>query len=382
MQITNEFEVDILKVIIAGGGTAGHINPGLAIAKYIRQKQREPQILFIGTRRGLETKLVPKEGFDLELINVRGFKRKLSFGNLLTLKELLQGILQARRIFKKFKPDVVIGTGGYVCGPVVFVASRMGIPTLIHEQNVFPGITNKILSRFANVTAISFKESETYFTGAKRIVYTGNPVRSEILLADKQTARSRLNMNSQKPLVIVVGGSLGAEKINETVCLMILKYFREESFNLIFATGNSQFEKMKKMLSGFANESVNIVPYIYDAANVYASADLMVCRAGAITCSELAVLGLPSIMVPSPNVVANHQEYNARSLEKQGASVVILEKDLNEDLLYKQITGLLKDREQLSKMSKNAKRMGTVNATDKIYSLILGIMGKSDGPKA
>jgi UDP-N-acetylglucosamine--N-acetylmuramyl-(pentapeptide) pyrophosphoryl-undecaprenol N-acetylglucosamine transferase len=382
MRITNESEVGTLKVIISGGGTAGHINPGLAIAKYIQQTQRNSQIVFIGTRRGLETKLVPKEGFELKLINVRGFKRKLSFENLLTLKELLQGILQARRILKKFKPDVVIGTGGYVCGPVVFVASRMGIPTLIHEQNAFPGITNKILSRFASVTAISFKESETYFTGAKRLVYTGNPVRSEILLADKQIARSRLNINSQKPLVVVVGGSLGAEKINETVCLMILKYFKEESFNLIFATGNSQFEKTKKMLAGFTSESVSIVPYIYDAANIYASADLMVCRAGAITCSELTALGLPSIMIPSPNVVENHQEHNARSLEKQGASVVILEKDLNEDLLYKQITGLLKDREQLSKMSKNAKRMVIVNATEKIYSLILEIMKKSNDSKA
>jgi len=364
-----------VRIIIAGGGTAGHINPGLAIAKHIMQKQSDSQILFIGTHRGLENSLVPREGFELKLIKVKGFKRKLSFDTFLTVKELIQGIVQARRIIKEFRPDAVIGTGGYVCGPVVFIASRMGIPTLIHEQNAFPGATNRILSRFVNAVAISFKESEKYFKPAKKLVYTGNPVREEILQADRQSARRKLNLDNHKQLVVVVGGSLGAEKINETVSNMILKYMEDESFNLVFATGNAQYDKVGKKLEGINRVGLDVVPYIYDAANTYAAADLMVCRAGAITCSELTVLGIPSIMIPSPNVVANHQEHNARSLEKNGASVVILEKDLNEDLIYQQITSLLKDKEQLGKMSRNAKKAGTSSATERIYAMLQEILG-------
>lgn len=365
-----------MRAIIAGGGTAGHINPGIAIAKYIRQKHSDAEILFIGTQRGLEAKLVQREGFRLEFIKVRGFKRKLSADTFLAVKELFQGLAQARKIIKEFKPDVVIGTGGYVCGPVVFIASRMGIPTLIHEQNAFPGVTNRILSRFVNAVAISFKESETYFMHAKKLECTGNPVRDEIVHADRRKARSSLNLEEGRPLVVVMGGSLGAEKINSTFVRMLKNLYKEKDFNLIFATGNSQYEKVSRELEGISFKSVQVVPYIYDAANVYAAADLIVCRAGAITCSELTVLGVPSIMIPSPNVVANHQEYNARSLEKNGASVVILEKDLDEELLYSQITGLLNDREQLDRMAKNAKKIGTAKAAEKIYYMMLDIMKK------
>lgn len=363
-----------MKIIIAGGGTGGHINPGIAIAKYIRQKHNDAKILFVGTQRGLETKLVPREGFELRLIKVRGFKRKFSLDTFTAVKELLQGILEARRIIREFKPDIVIGTGGYVCGPVVFIAARMKIPTLIHEQNAFPGVTNRILSRFVNAVAISFKESEQYFNKAGKLILTGNPVRDEILHADRKNARSRLDLDGEKPLVIVMGGSLGAGKINETVVRMILKHYKNEDCNLIFATGNNEYEKVGKQLQNIVFPSLNVTPYIYDAGNVYAAADLIVCRAGAITCSELTALGVPSIMIPSPNVTANHQEHNARSLEKHGASVVILEKDLNEDLLYRQIMSLLKDREQLGKMAKNAKKIGITNATEKICGIVRDLM--------
>jgi len=366
----NAYEVKGLKVIIAGGGTAGHINPGIAIARYIKEKDKNSEILFIGTNKGMEAQLVPREGFEIKFIKVRGFRRKLSKENLTAIKELIEGISGSKKIIREFKPDIVIGTGGYVCGPVVFSASRMKIPTLIHEQNAFPGITNRILSRYVDAVAVSFKESEQYFKAAKKLINTGNPVRPELFNIDRQTARQKLGLDRQKPLLVVMGGSLGAEKINETVVAMVKKYFKNNDINMIFSTGARQYDKVMQSLGDYKNPSVNITPYIYDSATVYNAADLMICRAGAITCSELTALGIPAIIIPSPNVVANHQEYNARALEKHGAAVVIVEKDLNVDLLFRQIADLLGDKEQLGKMARNSKKIGVVNSTEKIYSII------------
>jgi UDP-N-acetylglucosamine--N-acetylmuramyl-(pentapeptide) pyrophosphoryl-undecaprenol N-acetylglucosamine transferase len=363
-----------LKILIAGGGTAGHINPGIAIAKYIKFKNPEAEIMFVGTRKGLETKLVPREGFDLKVITVRGFRRKLSADTFVAVKELFQGILEARRIIKDYKPDVVIGTGGYVCGPVVFNASRMKIPTLIHEQNAFPGITNRILSRFTDAVAISFKESKQFFKAAKTLVLTGNPVRSEMLQTERNDARKKLGIPLEQSVVVVVGGSRGAEKINESVVDMSLKYLGNDDCRIIFATGEVQHKKIMDKLGDKKPSSVEVTPYIYNMAEVLAAADLVICRAGAITTSELTVMGIPSILIPSPYVTANHQEHNARALEEQGASVVILEKDLNGNILYNQMRSLLKDKEQLAKMSRSAKKIGIPNASEKIYSIMKEIL--------
>ncbi|MEG6611911.1 undecaprenyldiphospho-muramoylpentapeptide beta-N-acetylglucosaminyltransferase [Pseudoclostridium thermosuccinogenes] len=363
-----------MKVLMAGGGTAGHINPGLAIANYLKQKHPDAQIKFVGTERGLETRLVTREGYELELIKVRGFKRKLSFDTIIAIKELFQGMVEARKIIKRYKPDIVIGTGGYVCGPVLFNAAMMKIPTLIHEQNAYPGVTNKILSRYADAVAISFKESEKYFKSAKKIALTGNPVRDEILHTDKVSARKRLGISSNSRVVVVVGGSRGAQNINNSVVDMLKKYYNSNDFNIIFATGEAQYDRTMESLGKDIAPTVEVVPYIYNAADVYAAADLMVCRAGAITLSELTAMGIPAILIPSPFVTANHQEYNARSLEKNGAAVVILEKELSGNVLYNQIMSLLKNREQLSRMASNSKKMGITNATEKIYSMIREVM--------
>lgn len=365
-----------MRVLVAGGGTGGHIYPGIAIANYIKQKYNNAEIVFVGTQRGLETKLVPREGYKLELISVRGFRRKLSVDTLAAVKDLLKGLIQARKVIKKFKPDVVIGTGGYVCGPIVFNASMMNIPTLIHEQNAFPGVTNRILSRFTDVVAISFKESEKYFHSAKKMVHTGNPVRNEMLEINKSSAREKLNLTKEKPLVVVFGGSRGAEKINETMVELIKNHYAEGECRILFATGETQHEKIGKQLDNVRFPSVEVVPYIYDMANVLAAADLVICRSGAITISELQVLGTPSIMIPSPNVTANHQEYNARALEKEGGTVVILEKDLSASLLYKQMMSLLTNKDLLMKMGRSAKKNGIVNATENICLLIDEIIKK------
>lgn len=369
-------EVKGLKVLIAGGGTAGHINPGIAIAKYIKCKHNDAEVLFIGTGKGLESKLVPMEGFKIEFIRVRGIKRKISFEIFPVIKELLQGLWKTRRIIKRFKPDIVVGTGGYVCGPVVFCASVMRIPTLIHEQNAYPGLTNRILSRYADAVAMSFRDSGEYFKKAKRLLFTGNPIRPEMLENDRESARQKLGISREKRLVVVIGGSRGAEKINASVVDMLLKYYKQGDFNIYFATGELHFTSVKKQLEGMENQDINVLPYIYNTAIVYPSSDLAVCRAGAITSSELTALGIPSVMIPSPYVTANHQERNARLLEKHGAAVVIPEKDLNGSLLYQQIMNLLDNKEQLNKMAKSAKKIGITGAVDKIYSIIVELTGK------
>jgi len=359
-----------LKVIISGGGTAGHINPGIAIAKYIRSKNPGCEILFIGTQKGLETRLVPRENFELKLIRVRGFKRKLSGDTFIAVKELFQGLHEAKSIVREFKPDIVIGTGGYVCGPVLFNAARMKIPTLIHEQNAFPGITNKILARFVDKVAISFKESEKFFKHSKKVVFTGNPIRSEMLNADRKAARNKLGIESGKPLVVIFAGSRGAETINHTVSEMLRLHSDEDKYHILFATGEAQHEKIMKKLGSIKSKYIKVVPYIYDMADVLAASDLVIGRAGAITISELTALGVPSVLIPSPYVTANHQEYNARALEKQGAGIVILEKDLKHNVLYEQINELLGDKAKLKEMSDNARKMGITNASKQIYALI------------
>lgn len=338
-----------MKVLISGGGTAGHINPGIAIAKYIKSKNPDCEILFIGTQKGLETKLVPRENFELKLIKVRGFRRKLSKDTFVAVKELFQGLHEARAIIREFKPDIAIGTGGYVCGPVVFNAARMKIPTLIHEQNAFPGVTNKLLAKFVDKVAISFKESEKFFKNEKKVVFTGNPIRNEMLKADRNTARSKLGIEKGKPLVVIFAGSRGAETINNTVSEFISRHKDEDKFHILFATGEAQHEKIMKRLGNINSKFIKIVPYIYDMADVMAAADLVVGRAGAITISELTAMGVPSILIPSPYVTANHQEYNARALEKQGAGIVILEKNLNHNVLYEQINDLLCNSDKLKR---------------------------------
>lgn len=380
-----------MKVLIAGGGTGGHVNPGLAIAKYIKDKNPEADITFVGTQKGLETKLVPREGYVLETITVRGFKRKISLDTVVAVKELIQSFFQASKLLKRLKPDIVIGTGGYVCGPVLYVAAKQGIPTLIHESNAFPGVTNKILERYVDYVAISFKESEKYFKNTKKIVHTGNPVRQELLKSinghtqpgisaeigdSKGQLLHRLGMQGDKPLVVVMGGSRGARKINESTAQMLNEYYKGE-FNIIFSTGEAQFEEINRLISVNSTYStqVQVVPYIYNVSEVYAASDLMICRAGAITISELQVMGKPSILIPSPYVTANHQEHNARSLERDGGAVVILENELNGELLYKQICQLINDKNLMVKMGQDAKKNATYDAAEQIFELIKKLLG-------
>lgn len=358
-----------MKIILAGGGTAGHINPAVAIANHIKSKEKDTDILFVGTKKGLESSLVPSEGFDIKYINAEGFKTSLSVKNIIPLSKFLTSTLKSMRIISSFKPDVVIGTGGYVCAPVVFAASLMKIPTLIHEQNVFPGSAVKFLSKYADITATSFKESDKYLSMAKKIVLTGNPIRPALICADRSISRKELGLTDEK-LIVSVGGSLGAEKINSVMCEYV-KNYANKNYRIIIATGKRSYENVCESMSGVTGRcSYEIKPYIHNMDTVMSAADLLICRSGAITISEICALSKASILIPSPNVVNNHQEYNANALAKNGASIMILEKDFDASSLSKNIDSILLDSAKRKAIEDAAQKMAMTSACDIIYSEI------------
>lgn len=363
-----------MKYIITGGGTGGHVNPGLAIAREIKSREPDAQILFVGTQYGIESKLVPKAGFDIAYIEVKGFRRKLSMDTFKTVAKLLGSFRETRRIVREFAPDAVIGTGGYVCGPVLFHSAMKRIPTLIHEQNAFPGVTNKILSRFVNAVAISFEESREMFPAKKKITFTGNPIRGELFKLDKEAARARLGLKGGKPLVVVFGGSLGSETLNNCITGMLNKMAGEPAYHLIYATGMKHYDKVMAEITVPLPPEIRIEPYLYNMDEVLAAADLAVCRSGAITLSELGALGVPSVLIPSPYVAENHQEHNARAFESKGAAVVILESQLNPDILSGQIGMLIQNRELRGKMASCARKLGIRDASQSLYDLLKKIM--------
>ena len=359
-----------MKIVYAGGGTGGHINPALSIADYVKQKDKNSEALFIGTRRGLETKLVPKAGYKIEYIDVRGFDRKRLWRNVSAVIKLMKSERKCVKLLKDFKPDAVVCTGGYVSGPVAIAAHKLGIPALIHEQNVYPGLTVKGAEKYVNYVAVSFDETKNYMQNKEKCVVTGNPVRPEIVSA----AENKIEKRGEKPFVLVFGGSLGAEKINTTMLEVIKKAGSSGKFRLLFGTGERNYESVKKALEEIGADlsgDIKVVPYIDNMAEVMAQADVVVSRSGAITVSELMVLGKASILIPSPNVVRNHQEQNAREIEKNNACTVITENELSGELLYNKITELIENPEKIKIIEKNAAKLGIKDATEKIYKLVL-----------
>lgn len=360
-----------MRILFAGGGTAGHINPAISVANYIREQDTDFKALFIGTKRGLERKLVPAADYDIKYIDVRGFDRKRLLKNISVLMKLEKSKRDAVKILKDFAPDWVICTGGYVSGPVMLAAKKLGIPSIIHEQNVCPGLTVKGSERYATYVAVSFEETVEHLKHKEKCVVTGNPVRPEILKADKAQAREKLGL-SEKPFVLVFGGSLGARRINETM-LGVIRKTDGNDMDILFGTGDRNFgeiaEKLRKEGITLPN-GIKVVPYINNMSEAMAAADIVVSRAGAITVSEIAVLKKPSILIPSPNVVRNHQEQNARELEKNGAARVITEDELTSAKLYDTIKEMLEDREALKKMGENAGKLAKTDALSRIYALV------------
>ncbi len=360
-----------MRILFAGGGTAGHINPALSIANYIKEKEPQFEALFIGTKRGLETKLVPSAGYDIKYIDICGINRKNLLKNISVIRKLQKAKKDMKKIIEDFKPDAVVCTGGYVSGPVMMAAHKAGVPAIIHEQNVYPGLTVKGSQKYADYIAVSFTETMEFIKKCKCVV-TGNPIRPEVLRANSEESRAKLGM-TDKPFVLVFGGSLGAGKINDTM-IEVLKYIcKDESINLLFGTGDKNFNKVMEKIKEenvILPEGVKVVPYINNMNEVMSACDIVVSRAGAITVSEIAALGKASILIPSPNVVRNHQEQNAREFEKNGAAKVITEDELTPKKLYDTMIEMASDDEERHKMQENVKKLAKTNATEEIYNLV------------
>lgn len=365
-----------MHILFAGGGTAGHINPALAIAGFIKEKHSDAKISYIGTAEKLEAKLVPEKGYDFYIIDVAGFQRKISIKNIArnisAVKKVFSSSACSKKILKEIKPDVVVGTGGYVSGPVLREAQKLGIKTVIHEQNAFPGVTTKMLSEKADFVMLAMPEAEKFLNLKKKPYITGNPIRTELLKISKQEARNRLGLNENKPLILSFGGSLGAKKVNEAVSGLIRWHSETDKFYHIHGTGKSGYNEFITGISDIdLSENIDVREYINDMDVCMAAADLVICRAGAITLSELSAMGKPAILIPSPYVAENHQYHNAMTLKRAGAAEVIEEKDLTEDLLIDLVSHLIENKPRLENMSKAANNNAIKDANERIYEIIM-----------
>lgn len=362
-----------MKVIIAAAGTAGHINPGLSIANKIKEKEPDSEIIFIGTKRGLEKDLVPRAGYELKTIDAYGLSLKRPDRLIKTLK----GFGEAKKIIKEFKPDVVIGTGGYICGAVITEANKLKIPTLLHESNAFPGKAVKMLLPRTDCVLVGFEDAKERLEKAKKVVVTGNPTKIKDLnySEDKKSKIIKdLGLTPDKPILLVFGGSQGAKAINNAV-IKIVKNKANKNYQIIWAPGPVQYNVIKEELqkSDIDIENVTntkIYPYIYNMEEIMNISDLFICRSGAMTINEVSIVGKPAIFVPLPGVSQNHQEYNARVLEKIGAAKIILNKDLEKTDLNKYVENIIYNKKLLEDMGTKAKKVANGDALEKIYKEI------------
>ena len=375
-----------MRIIFATGGTGGHINPALAVASKIREEYgSDAEILFIGTADHMESRLVPNAGFDFKTIEISGFVRSMSPSaiarNFKTVRRIFTSSREAEKIISEFKPDVVVGFGGYVSGPVLKKAKSMGIPIAIHEQNAFPGITNKALAKTADVVMLTSEDAKDRMECLHEPVITGLPVRGELLAADRKAAREKLGIPDDKPLILSMGGSLGAEAINNAICGLIAN--KKDDHDCVFLHAMGQYglwvpDKLKELgVDIDSRDDITVREYIDDMEVCMPAADLLICRAGASSLYEIRALGKASILIPSPNVAENHQYYNAMELVNNGAAMIIEEKDLTADKLTEMVNDLLADKEKIAETEKNAKKMAILNSTDLIVENILSVIEKN-----
>jgi UDP-N-acetylglucosamine--N-acetylmuramyl-(pentapeptide) pyrophosphoryl-undecaprenol N-acetylglucosamine transferase len=357
------------KILFAGGGTGGHIFPAIAVAEKIRENNPETSILFIGTKQKIESQVVPENGFEFKPIWISGFQRKLTVKNLLFPIKLLVSMFQSLFICMKFKPDVAIGTGAYVSFPAIWGASIMGAKIMLLEQNSYPGIANRLLERKAEQIHISFQDSQKYFREKSKLMLTGNPVRV-IKKMSKENAQSNMGLSEGRKTLLILGGSLGARSINQCVEKNLNK-FKEIDIQIIWQTGKSYYESLKK----YNTDKVFVKPFIKDMSAAYASADLILARAGATTIAEIAALGMPVVFVPSPNVAEDHQYKNARSIADSDACAIIKDSELDERLLPI-INETIHNDDLLKQFSEGIKKFSKPNAASDIAQEALKLAKK------
>ena len=361
-----------MKVIIAAAGTAGHINPGIAIANKIKTEEPNSEIIFIGTDRGLENDLVPRAGYKLKQVEAYGLGK-----NIIKNFKTFKGIFQAKKIIKEFKPDIVIGVGGYICGPVLLAAHKLKLPTMLHESNAFPGNAVKMLAKIKDTILISFEDARNRIPNAKKIVLTGTPIKintKEITESQKKEMLKQINLNDEKPIVLIFGGSQGAKKINEAV-IDLLSQNKKLNYKIVLSAGEKQYnnviEQCKEKKVDISEKSdIRIFPYIYDMGEIEKISDILVCRSGATTIAEISAIGKPAIFIPLPNVSNNHQTYNAKVLENLNAAKIIKNDELTGQKLDNTINLMISNKENLKVMGENAKKISITNIEDKIYKEI------------
>ena len=366
-----------MRVIVAAAGTGGHINPGLAIANKIKEEEPDSEIIFIGTTRGLENDLVPRAGYGLKTIEAYGLSKQISIENFKKICATLKATGKARKIIQEFKPDIIVGAGGYICGPVVWAAHKEKIPVILHESNAFPGKAVKFLAKKANTVLISFEEARSRIPNAKNIVFTGTPVKIEKKdYSEKEKLEILQNTGLQEnmPIVLIFGGSQGAQKINEAV-IGILENGMNRDYQIIWATGPKQFDIIKEELEKkniYINNIKNakILPYIYNMEEIMNISNIIVARSGAMTITEISNLGKPSILVPLPNVSQDHQLYNAKVLENVGAAKIILNDELKKDNLEAEIEKIIQNPKLMHEMEEKAFSKSVENVQEKIYKEI------------
>lgn len=354
-----------MRVVVSAGGTGGHIYPALAIINKIKEKEPDSEFLYIGTTDRMEATIIPELGYDYVGLEIKGLNRRNPFKNINVLKSFLKAISISKNEIKKFKPDVVLGIGGYVTLPVLYAAHSLKIKTFIHEQNSIPGLSNKLLNKKVDAIGVSLPSSLNHFD-KKKTTYTGNP-RSEEVITVEKVEKKKYGLNKNKKLVLFVMGSLGSKTINNMM-KEILPKFGKKDYEVLFVTGKNYYDEYNKMKN--IPKNVKLVPYLNDMLGVMKSTDLIISRAGASTISEITALGLPSILIPSPYVTHNHQEENAKVLENNGASIIIKEKELTDKVLLEKIDLILNDTKRYNEMVRANKKLGISDSATRIYKII------------
>lgn len=370
-----------MRFLFTCGGTAGHIYPAVGVAEKLKELMPDSEFLFVGAEGMMETELVPREGYDIKTVKItnihRSLKPKEIAHNIATVKNVFAATRQAKRIIREFKPDAAIGTGGYVCYPVLKAAHALGIPTLVHESNAVPGLTTKLLAGTVDRVMVGFEEAVKNYKPGVKVEVTGTPVRSEFVGADRTAARKKLGLDDERPLVLSVWGSLGSAHMNGIMTGVIGLAAREKQLYIVHSAGKKRYDSMKAALEATAPDyeaaGMEVEPYLFNIPELMAASDLILCRSGASTLAELAALGRPAILVPSPNVTGNHQEKNARVLEKRGAALVLLEGEFNSESFYAEVKKLAFDHARLEQMSEAMRSQCLSNPAGRIAELILSL---------
>ena len=375
-----------MKVLFTCGGTAGHINPAVALARMFQERNEGCEVLFVGARGGMEEKLVPKEGFPLKTVTISNFWRSLSPSsirhNLNTVRSLSISKKEAEAILDEFQPDLVVGTGGYASYPVVQGAAKRGIPTAVHEANAVPGLTTKRLAKVADTIMVGYEEARENYSNPDKVVVTGTPVRLEFFQTGRQQARDALGIKDDRPVLLSYWGSLGADVMNERMVDFIRREIDDGAPWVHIHGAGRNYESMQAALKDVTlPENIQIREYIYDMPQVMLAADLVLCRGGASTLSELTAIGKPAVIVPSPNVTNHHQEKNANVLANQGGAVVLLEPVCSAEVLYNTARGLLTDKSRLDMMSLAMGSLGIPDAAEKIYRALIELLPEDIRPE-